>query len=308
MDWWEDEFCERLAAGARFVIRYDHRDTGRSVSYEPGAPPYTLGTSSTMRWPARRPRRGAAHVVGMSMGGGIAQLAALDHPERVSSLTLIATSSAGPGPDDPDLPGCRRRLSPASRADRPDWSDRAAAVDHVVELARAPRDRPPSTKPPCGRRRTRLRSHRQLRLDDDQPRHRPRRRAAGGSGWQGSTVPTLVDPRHRGSRPAASPRSRAGPGDPRRRATDLEQRATSCRGRSGTSSSPPSWPTRKSAARRRRPSARSLASSLSRSRCCCRSSSRCSRSPCAASCRRTARRRGRGPGPRSSPGRPGACR
>lgn len=42
MDWWEDEFCERLAAGPRFVIRYDHRDTGRSVSYEPGAPQYTL--------------------------------------------------------------------------------------------------------------------------------------------------------------------------------------------------------------------------------------------------------------------------
>jgi pimeloyl-ACP methyl ester carboxylesterase len=30
MDWWEDEFCQRLAAGGRFVIRYDHRDTGRS--------------------------------------------------------------------------------------------------------------------------------------------------------------------------------------------------------------------------------------------------------------------------------------
>ena len=38
MDWWEDEFCERLAAGRRFVVRYDHRDTGRSVSYEPGVP------------------------------------------------------------------------------------------------------------------------------------------------------------------------------------------------------------------------------------------------------------------------------
>ena len=33
MDWWEEEFCQRLAAGGRFVIRYDHRDTGRSVSY-----------------------------------------------------------------------------------------------------------------------------------------------------------------------------------------------------------------------------------------------------------------------------------
>src|SRR5918995_912125 len=41
MDWWEDEFCERLADGRRFVIRYDHRDTGQSVTYEPGAPGYT---------------------------------------------------------------------------------------------------------------------------------------------------------------------------------------------------------------------------------------------------------------------------
>ena len=36
MDWWEEEFCQRLAAGGRFVIRYDHRDTGRSVSYPAG--------------------------------------------------------------------------------------------------------------------------------------------------------------------------------------------------------------------------------------------------------------------------------
>ena len=41
MDWWEEEFCQRLAGGGRFVIRYDHRDTGRSVSYPAGAPGYT---------------------------------------------------------------------------------------------------------------------------------------------------------------------------------------------------------------------------------------------------------------------------
>jgi hypothetical protein len=34
---WEEEFCERLAASPRFVVRYDHRDTSRSVSYEPSA-------------------------------------------------------------------------------------------------------------------------------------------------------------------------------------------------------------------------------------------------------------------------------
>ena len=41
MDWWDDEFCRRLAAGGRYVIRYDHRDTGRSTSYPVGSPPYS---------------------------------------------------------------------------------------------------------------------------------------------------------------------------------------------------------------------------------------------------------------------------
>ena len=36
MVWWEEGFCRMLAEGGRFVIRYDHRDTGRSVTYEPG--------------------------------------------------------------------------------------------------------------------------------------------------------------------------------------------------------------------------------------------------------------------------------
>jgi pimeloyl-ACP methyl ester carboxylesterase len=36
MLWWEEGFCRMLADGRRFVIRYDHRDTGRSVTYEPG--------------------------------------------------------------------------------------------------------------------------------------------------------------------------------------------------------------------------------------------------------------------------------
>ena len=41
MDWWEYGSCERLAAGPRHVVRYDLRDTGQSVSYPAGAPPYT---------------------------------------------------------------------------------------------------------------------------------------------------------------------------------------------------------------------------------------------------------------------------
>jgi pimeloyl-ACP methyl ester carboxylesterase len=134
MDWWEDEFCERLAAGRRFVVRYDHRNTGRSVSYEPGAPGYTgddliddvVGVLDALEIPM-------AHLVGMSMGGAIAQAVALDHPGRVASLTLIATSPAGP---DDDLPGMSTETVAAFRADAPDWSDREAVIDYMVHLER----------------------------------------------------------------------------------------------------------------------------------------------------------------------------
>jgi pimeloyl-ACP methyl ester carboxylesterase len=122
MDWWEDEFCERLAAGSRYVVRYDHRDTGQSTSYPSGAPGYT-GVR-------------AAHVVGLSMGGALAQLMALDHREHVASLTLIATSPAGPG--EPDLPDmtAEDRAAFGDLAE-PDWSDRRAVIDYATQLARA---------------------------------------------------------------------------------------------------------------------------------------------------------------------------
>jgi pimeloyl-ACP methyl ester carboxylesterase len=38
MLWWPDEFCRRLAAQGRYVIRYDNRDTGLSTTWEPGHP------------------------------------------------------------------------------------------------------------------------------------------------------------------------------------------------------------------------------------------------------------------------------
>jgi pimeloyl-ACP methyl ester carboxylesterase len=131
MDWWEDEFCERLASGPRFVIRYDLRDTGQSVSYEPGAPQYgglDLVADAVGVLDAFRVAR--AHVVGISMGGGIAQRLALDHADRVASLTLIATSPGGP-----DLPAMSDELAShfAQPAPEPDWSDRAAVIDYIVE-------------------------------------------------------------------------------------------------------------------------------------------------------------------------------
>src|SRR5207253_620362 len=125
-------FCTRLAEGGRFVIRYDHRDTGQSVSYEPGAPPYTLRdlvADAIGLLDAFGLAR--AHVVGRSMGGGIAMLAALDYPHRVASLTLIGTSPGGPG-----LPAMSKEFLAYISGPRPDWSQRAVVIDHIIGLLR----------------------------------------------------------------------------------------------------------------------------------------------------------------------------
>jgi pimeloyl-ACP methyl ester carboxylesterase len=135
MDWWEDEFCARLAAGSRRVVRYDHRDTGRSVSYPPGAPGYTgddLVADAVGVLDALDVRR--AHVVGLSMGGALAQVMALNHRDRVASLTLISTSPSG---SDPDLPGMTDEARAAFGVAEPDWSDRAAVIDYWTALWRA---------------------------------------------------------------------------------------------------------------------------------------------------------------------------
>ncbi|WP_129668969.1 alpha/beta fold hydrolase [Phytoactinopolyspora endophytica] len=140
MDWWEDEFCERLASGGRYVIRYDLRDTGRSVSYEVAAPQYTgldLVADAVGLLDALDLAR--AHIVAISMGAGFAQRIALDHPERVASLTLMSTSPGGPGgPDNPDLPPMADHIQAmfAETAAEPDWSDRDAVIDSMVEELR----------------------------------------------------------------------------------------------------------------------------------------------------------------------------
>jgi pimeloyl-ACP methyl ester carboxylesterase len=132
MGGWEDEFCARLAAGPRFVIRYDHRDTGQSVFYAPGAPPYSLrdlAADALGILDALGLRR--AHLVGRSMGGGIGVLAALDFPDRVASLTLVSTSPGGP-----DLPPMSAEFLAYIGGKGPDWSDRAAVIGHIIGLLR----------------------------------------------------------------------------------------------------------------------------------------------------------------------------
>jgi len=104
---WDDRFCIRLADNGFRVNRYDNRDVGRSTHLvDAGTPdiigllrgrkravPYTLmdmadGTAGLLDALALE----SAHVVGMSMGGMIAQQLAISHPHRVRSLTSIMST------------------------------------------------------------------------------------------------------------------------------------------------------------------------------------------------------------------------
>ena len=136
MLWWEDDFCRELAASGMFVIRYDHRDTGRSVTYEPGRPGYESGdlvedAVGVLDAFAIR----AAHLVGASAGGALAQLVALDHPDRTITLTLISTTFAVSTPCGRDLPGPTREFIRFVQAAHPDWTDNDSVVDHLVGYA-----------------------------------------------------------------------------------------------------------------------------------------------------------------------------
>jgi pimeloyl-ACP methyl ester carboxylesterase len=105
---WHEDFCTQLAERGFYVIRYDNRDVGRSTRFDGFPPPKTVELIT------QRPRRLAytlrdmaddaaglltalgiesAHVVGASMGGMIAQLFAIHHPDRVRSLVSIMSTT-----------------------------------------------------------------------------------------------------------------------------------------------------------------------------------------------------------------------
>ena len=135
MLWWDDALCRDLAEGGRYVIRYDHRDTGRSTTYPPGRPGYD---GDDLTADAARVldghRLASAHVVGVSAGGGIAQDLALDLPDRVSSLVLISTSPVVPVTR--ELPGPTEAFSRFVAEAAVDWSDTDSVLQYLVEYSR----------------------------------------------------------------------------------------------------------------------------------------------------------------------------
>ena len=135
MLWWEEGFCRMLAEGGRFVVRYDHRDTGRSTTYPVGSPGYTgtdlLGDATRVLDAYDIP---AAQIVGVSAGGGFAQELALDRPERVLSIVLISTTFATA--TGRSLPGPTEEFGNFVATARVDWSDDDSVVEYMVGYQR----------------------------------------------------------------------------------------------------------------------------------------------------------------------------
>jgi proline iminopeptidase len=114
---WPPELIERLASRGARVITFDNRDTGGSTRFA-GVRTVPLATAmlrAALRRPVPAPYSlhdmaddaagllealgiGRAHIVGVSMGGMIAQLFAAKYPQRTASLTSIMSSTGNPSP------------------------------------------------------------------------------------------------------------------------------------------------------------------------------------------------------------------
>ncbi|MGH8994390.1 MAG: alpha/beta fold hydrolase [Acidimicrobiia bacterium] len=141
---WPDEFCADLARRGFFVIRYDNRDVGLSTRTD-GPPPDVLAaiqgdtSQATYRLTDMAADGagvldglgvGAAHAVGVSMGGMIAQHLAVHHPDRVLSLCSIMSTPTGDMSSDPAAPEAGVLLL------RPPARSREEAINQSLEGSR----------------------------------------------------------------------------------------------------------------------------------------------------------------------------
>jgi pimeloyl-ACP methyl ester carboxylesterase len=141
---WPDEFCAGLADRGLFVVRFDNRDIGLSTHLDDrGAPDLMTifgGDRSNVPYPLSDLaddtaglleilHLDSAHVVGASMGGMVAQLVAIRHPERVRSLTSIMSTTGDPSVGMPSQAAMGVLLAPPA-------PDREAAIQRAVDTYR----------------------------------------------------------------------------------------------------------------------------------------------------------------------------
>lgn len=147
---WSEPFTNALAARGYYVIRIDNRDIGLSQKFtEHGVPDFAallaeLGSGSTPKVPYTLSDMAAdaagvldglginkAHIVGASMGGMIAQLVAIEHPDKALSLTSIFSTTGNH-----DMPKSTPEASAALTKPRPDaLKDREAFLDSSLATA-----------------------------------------------------------------------------------------------------------------------------------------------------------------------------
>ena len=99
---YKTEWCEMFAARGLYVIRFDNRDVGLSTSFE-GAPTGPEGEAYTVSDMAADALAvldaegiDRAHVLGVSMGGMIVQMLAIEHPERLLTVTSVMSTTGEP--------------------------------------------------------------------------------------------------------------------------------------------------------------------------------------------------------------------
>jgi len=160
---WDDEFCEQLADRGFHVIRFDNRDIGLSTKMEGAGMPDLMAAFGGDAQPAYTLDDmaddavslldalgiGPAHVVGASMGGFIVQLMAINHPDRVLSLTSIMSAPGGRDTVSPRPEGAEvlMRIPPETREGRIEhavWirqvlAGRGNPFDEAAEARRAAR-------------------------------------------------------------------------------------------------------------------------------------------------------------------------
>ncbi len=145
---WDDAFCAQLAARGFHVIRFDNRDVGLSTHLDAAGDPNVLEVVDRLR--RKKEVRAAysladladdadgllqtlgvtrAHVVGLSLGGMIAQELAIRHPERVATLTSIMSTTG-----DPDVRGASYEVT--AELVRPWPLDRGGFIERGVQVAR----------------------------------------------------------------------------------------------------------------------------------------------------------------------------
>ena len=141
---WDEEFCELLASRGFFVVRFDNRDVGESshlhevrqpdlgacLSGDTSSAPYTLSDmAADVAGLLDALELESAHIAGASLGGMIAQTVAIEHPERVRSLTSIMSTSGERGAAEATPEATAILFQPPART-------REETIDRAVEGAR----------------------------------------------------------------------------------------------------------------------------------------------------------------------------